>query len=41
MEPGRSSWTAPLDARHLAESAATVPVRQLGELAERLIAAGQ
>ncbi|MQT02777.1 NF041680 family putative transposase [Streptomyces jumonjinensis] len=43
LEPGRSSWTAPLDALRLApgDDAATVTARQLRELLERLIATGQ
>lgn len=43
LEPGRSSWTAPLDVRRLApgEDAAAVTARQLRDLAERLVAAGQ
>ncbi len=43
LEPGRSSWTAPLDALRLApgDDTATVTARQLRELVERLIAAGQ
>ncbi|MER6441033.1 transposase [Streptomyces sp. NPDC001185] len=43
LEPGRSSWTAPLDARRLApgDDTATVTARQLRDLVERLIAAGQ
>lgn len=43
LEPGRSSWTAPLDALRLApgDDAATVTARQLRELVERLITAGQ
>ncbi|MER5935680.1 NF041680 family putative transposase [Streptomyces sp. NPDC002054] len=43
LEPGRSSWTAPLDALRLApgDDTATVTSRQLRELIERLIATGQ
>ncbi|PWK75045.1 DDE superfamily endonuclease [Streptomyces sp. CG 926] len=43
LEPGRSSWTAPLDARRPApgDDTATVTARQLRELVERLITAGQ
>ncbi|MGF7234091.1 MAG: NF041680 family putative transposase [Frankia sp.] len=43
LEPGRSSWTAPLDAVRLgpADDATTVTARQLRELVVRLIAAGQ
>ncbi|MFE6849155.1 transposase, partial [Streptomyces sp. NPDC057686] len=43
LEPGRSSWTAPLDALRLApgDDTATVTARQLRELIERLITAGQ
>ncbi|WP_149181364.1 NF041680 family putative transposase [Streptomyces sp. TRM49041] len=43
LETGRSSWTAPLDALRLApgDDAATVTARQMRELIERLIAAGQ
>ncbi|MDX2291827.1 MULTISPECIES: NF041680 family putative transposase [Streptomyces] len=43
LEPGRSSWTAPLDARRLApvDDTATVTARQLRDLVERLITAGQ
>ncbi|MCW1099078.1 transposase [Streptomyces sp. RS2] len=43
LEPGRSSWTAPLDALRLApgDDIATVTARQLRELVERLITAGQ
>ncbi|MET7828963.1 NF041680 family putative transposase [Streptomyces sp. NPDC005386] len=43
LEPGRSSWTAPLDARRLApgDDTATVTARQLRDLVERLIAADQ
>ncbi|WP_037861442.1 NF041680 family putative transposase [Streptomyces sp. NRRL S-340] len=43
LEPGRSSWTAPLDALRLApgDDTATVTVRQLRDLVERLITAGQ
>ncbi|MGW1513522.1 NF041680 family putative transposase [Streptomyces sp. NPDC002394] len=43
LEPGRSSWTAPLDALRLApgDDTATVTARQLRDLVERLIAAGQ
>ncbi|WP_369776996.1 NF041680 family putative transposase [Streptomyces sp. R33] len=43
LEPGRSSWTAPLDALRLApgDDTATVTAGQLRELVERLITAGQ
>ncbi|MFF4019296.1 NF041680 family putative transposase [Streptomyces sp. NPDC001843] len=43
LEAGRSSWTAPLDALRLApgDDAATVTARQMRELIERLIEAGQ
>jgi hypothetical protein len=43
LEPGRSSWTAPLDVARLAPGAdaATVTATQLRELIGRLIAAGQ
>ncbi|MET9182873.1 NF041680 family putative transposase [Kitasatospora aureofaciens] len=43
LEPGRSSWTAPLDALRLApgDDAATITARQLRELVDRLIDAGQ
>ncbi|MFI7300923.1 NF041680 family putative transposase [Streptomyces sp. NPDC050121] len=43
LEPGRSSWTAPLDALRLApgDDTATVTARQLRDLLQRLIAAGQ
>lgn len=43
LEPGRSSWTAPPDARRLAPGDDTAPVtaRQLRDLVERLITAGQ
>jgi hypothetical protein len=43
LEPGRSSWTAPLDALRLApgDDTATITARQLRDLVERLIAAGQ
>ncbi|MFC5803184.1 NF041680 family putative transposase [Streptomyces formicae] len=43
LETGRSSWTAPFDALRLApgDDAATVTARQMRELIERLIAAGQ
>ncbi|MGH3448602.1 MAG: NF041680 family putative transposase [Nocardioidaceae bacterium] len=43
LEPGRSSWTALLDAVRLGPAcdAATVTAAQLRELVERLIAAGQ
>ncbi|MFQ6144182.1 NF041680 family putative transposase [Streptomyces seoulensis] len=43
LEPGRSSWTAPLDAPRLApgDDTATVTARQLRDLLERLITAGQ
>jgi hypothetical protein len=42
LETGRSSWTAPLDARRLApgDDAATVTAGQLRDTIERLIAAG-
>jgi len=43
LEPGRSSWTAPLDAVRLTPGAdaATVTAGQLHQLVQRLIAAGQ
>jgi hypothetical protein len=43
LESGRSSWTAPLDALRLrpGDDAATVTARQMRELVERLIEAGQ
>jgi hypothetical protein len=43
LEPGRSSWTAPLDAIRLApgDDLAAVTAVQLRQLIERLIAAGQ
>lgn len=43
LETGRSSWTAPLDALRLApgDDAATVTARQMRELVERLMTAGQ
>jgi DDE superfamily endonuclease len=43
LEPGRSSWTAPLDFQRLApgDDAATVTAAQLRDLLVRLIAAGQ
>ncbi|WP_326756772.1 transposase [Streptomyces hirsutus] len=43
LETGRTSWTAPLDALRLApgDDAATVTARQMRELVERLISAGQ
>jgi hypothetical protein len=43
LEPGRSSWTAPLDALRLApgDDTATVTARQLRDLLHRLITAGQ
>ncbi|WP_236711903.1 transposase, partial [Streptomyces azureus] len=43
LEAGRSSWTAPLDALRLApgDDAATVTARQMRELIERLMDAGQ
>ncbi|WP_406111703.1 transposase [Streptomyces sp. NBC_01003] len=43
LEPGRSSWTAPLDALRLApgDDTATVTARQLRDLLQRLITAGQ
>jgi hypothetical protein len=43
LEAGRSSWTAPLDALRLApgDDAATVTARQMRELIERLMEAGQ
>lgn len=40
LETGRSSWTTPLDALRLAPGA-TVTARQMRELVERLVAAGQ
>jgi hypothetical protein len=42
LETGRSSWTAPLDARRLepGEDAATVTAEQLREVIERLMEAG-
>jgi hypothetical protein len=42
LETGRSSWTAPLDARRLApgEDAATLTAQQLRQIIGRLIAAG-
>jgi hypothetical protein len=42
LETGRSSWTAPLDARRLApgDDAATVTAGQLADTIERLIAVG-
>lgn len=43
LEPGRSSWTAPLDVQRLAPGAdaATLTAAQLRQLIDRLIAAGQ
>ncbi|GAA2640899.1 hypothetical protein GCM10009863_67630 [Streptomyces axinellae] len=43
LETGRSSWTAPLDALRPApgDDGATVTARQMRELIERLIEAGQ
>ncbi|MGW6902610.1 NF041680 family putative transposase [Streptomyces sp. NPDC054919] len=43
LEPGRSSWTAPLDALRLTpgDDAATATAQQLRDLVERLITAGQ
>lgn len=43
LEAGRTSWTAPLDARRLApgDDAATVTAGQLRDVVQRLIAAGQ
>ena len=43
LEAGRSSWTAPLDALRLVpgDDAATVTARQMRELIERLMDAGQ
>ncbi|GGN50167.1 hypothetical protein GCM10011579_004670 [Streptomyces albiflavescens] len=43
LEPGRSSWTAPLDALRLrpGDDTATVTARQLRDLLQRLITAGQ
>jgi hypothetical protein len=43
LEPGRSSWTAPLDFQRLApgDDAATVTATQLRHLLHRLITAGQ
>ncbi|WP_318783750.1 transposase [Plantactinospora soyae] len=43
LETGRSSWTAPLDVRHLAPgaAAATVTAGQLRDVVRRLITAGQ
>ncbi|MET8509718.1 NF041680 family putative transposase, partial [Streptomyces sp. NPDC004787] len=43
LEPGHTSWTAPLDAVRLApgDDTATVTARQLRDLVERLITAGQ
>jgi hypothetical protein len=43
LEPGRSSWTAPLDAQRLApgDDAAIVTAGQLRQLVQRLITAGQ
>ncbi len=43
LEPGRSSWTAPLDALRLApgDDTATVTARKLRDLVERLTTAGQ
>jgi hypothetical protein len=41
LEPGRSSWTAPLDARRLAPGDDAATAQQLRDLVERLIAADQ
>jgi hypothetical protein len=43
LETGRSSWTAPLDARRLApgDDTATITAIQLRDVVQRLIAAGQ
>src|SRR5205814_3790095 len=43
LEPGRSSWTAPLDVQRLApgDDAAQVTAGQLRQLVQRLVAAGQ
>ncbi|PWK33229.1 protein-tyrosine-phosphatase [Actinoplanes xinjiangensis] len=43
LEPGRHTWTAPLDARRLqpGDDAATVTAGQLRDVVHRLIAAGQ
>jgi hypothetical protein len=43
LEPGRSSWTAPLDALRLTpgDGTATATAQQLRELVGRLISAGQ
>ncbi|MFD7015775.1 NF041680 family putative transposase [Streptomyces sp. NPDC059928] len=43
LEPGRTSWTAPLDALRLTpgDDAATVTARQMRDLLRRLIAGGQ
>ncbi|MEU5726224.1 NF041680 family putative transposase [Micromonospora sp. NPDC047738] len=43
LEAGRTSWTAPLDARRLApgDDAATVTAGQLRDVVQRLITAGQ
>jgi len=43
LEPGRSSWTAPLDARRLTpgDDAAAVTAQQLRDLIQRLVSAGQ
>ena len=43
LEPGRSSWTAPLDARRLApgDDAAQVTTAQVRQVVDGLIAAGQ
>jgi hypothetical protein len=43
LEPGRSSWTAPLDVQRLApaEDAATVTASQLRQMVGRLVDAGQ
>ncbi|MET8402723.1 NF041680 family putative transposase [Streptomyces sp900116325] len=43
LEPGRSSWTAPLDALRLApgDDTATATAQQLCDLVERLMTAGQ
>lgn len=41
LEPGRSSWTAPLDALRLTPGDDTATAQQLRDLVERLITAGQ
>lgn len=43
LEPGRSSWTAPLDARRLApgDEAAEVTTAQMRQVVAGLITAGQ